>query len=121
MVALLVASLLGASMMKTAHVSHQQIQREIQHSQAELLAEAGLARAMAKRAVSAEYSTEKWTISARELNGAHSAAVLISFTETSIPEPKTILTAMAEYPVGSATPIRVTRRVVVPLNRPQPN
>lgn len=115
MIALLVTTMIGASLMRTAVTSMRQIQREQQQVQAHWLAEAGCQRALAKLQSDKQYSGEIWDVPADQLLSAAGATVSITVQgETAVNTART-LTAIAEYPKGSATAVRVTKRLSLPV------
>ena len=111
--ALLVVSMLGASLLKTVSVSRQQLLYEALHTQAVWLADSGAARAVAQLKASPDYTGEMWAIPAEQLSGGRTAAVRIAISpEPDHPE-QTIIVATAEYPQGSPTAIRITKRITI--------
>ena len=119
--ALLVVSMLGASLIKTVSVSMRQLQHEVLHTQAVWLADSGAARAIARLRASADYTGETWSVPAEQLTAGRTASVHIFISpETDHPE-RTIIAATAEYPFGSPTAIRITKRITVArVGRQQP-
>jgi type II secretory pathway component PulK len=111
--ALLVVSMLGASLLKTVSVSRQQLQREALHTQANWLADSGAARAVAQLSASTDYTGETWTVPAEQLAAGRTSSVHI--TVSSVPDhpEQTIIAVTAEYPHGSPTAIRITKRITV--------
>jgi hypothetical protein len=78
--------------------------------QAERLAEAGLARAAARRAADSNYDGELWSIPAAELGGNHLAEVRIRIAPAD-DAARARIEAIAVYPVDSERRAQVTRRV----------
>jgi len=76
--ALLVASLLGLALIETVLVSHRQMQVLARQQQTFWLAEAGVQRALARLADSADYAGEKWEVPADALGGSRPAVVTIA-------------------------------------------
>ena len=113
MLALLVVSMLGAALLRTVSHSKQQLQREVLHTQAVWLADSGAARAVAQLKTLPDYTGETWTVPAEQLSAGRTASVRIAVSpEPDHPE-RTLIAATAEYPHGSPTAIRITKRITV--------
>jgi hypothetical protein len=78
--------------------------------QARQLAEAGLQRAVARRAADANYMDEVWSVPAAELDTTHAAQVQLRVTSTSDPS-RLRYEAVAEFPVGAVRRVRITKSV----------
>ena len=116
--ALLVVSMLGAALLRTVSQSKQQLQREALHTQAVWLADSGAARAVAQLNASPDYIGETWAVPAEQLSAGRTASVRIAVSpEPDHPE-RTIIAATAEYPHGSPTAIRITKRITVTNPKP---
>ena len=112
-VALLIVSMLGASLIRTVTLSRQQLQRETLRTQAVLLANSGAARAIARLKASSDYTGETWSVPTEQLSAGRTASVLIIVaSEPDHPE-STLIAATAEYPQGSPTAIRITKRMSI--------
>ena len=110
---LLVVSMLGAALLRNVSLSRQQLQREVLHTQAVWLADSGAARAVSQWRASRDYTGETWAVPAEQLSAGRTASVLIAVSpEPDHPE-RTIIAATAEYPRGSPTAIRITKRIIV--------
>ena len=111
--ALLVVSMLGAALLRTVSQSKQQLQREVLHTQAVWLADSGAARAVSQLRAAPDYIGETWAVPAEQLFAGRTASVRIALS----PEPdhpdRTVIAATAEYPQGSPTAIRITKRIIV--------
>jgi hypothetical protein len=79
--------------------------------QAGRLAEAGIARAVARRAADPQYDGETWSIAAADLAGLRAAEVQIRVTPA---EDATRVEATAVYPVETERRAQVTRRLEIP-------
>ena len=112
-VALLIVSMLGASLIRTVTLSRQQLQRETLHTQAVLLAESGAARAIARLNASSDYTGETWSVPAEQLTTGRTASVLIIVAPVAAHPEQALIAATAEYPQGSPTAIRITKRITV--------
>ena len=111
--ALLVVSMLGTALLRTVSQSIRQLQHETLHAQTVWLADSGVARAVARWNASADYTGETWTVPAEQLSAGRTAEVRITVSpETDHPD-RTIIAATAEYPQGSPTAIRITKRITV--------
>lgn len=119
MLALLIVSMLGASLMRSVLATRQQLGREALHMQAVWLAESGAARAVARLKSATDYTGEAWTVPAGQLSGERTALVRIAVAPEPDQTDRVVVTATAEYPPGSPTAIRITKRVTV-VTRPTP-
>ncbi|MEK6261759.1 MAG: hypothetical protein AABP62_24435 [Planctomycetota bacterium] len=116
--ALLIVSMLGASLLKTVSISRQQLQRESLHTQAVWLADSGAARAVAQLNASPEYTGETWSVPAEQLSAGRTASVRIAASPVPDHPERTIIVATAEYPQDSPTAIRFTKRITVTTPKP---
>lgn len=113
MIALLVTTMIGASLMRTTVVSMRQIQREQQQVQAHWLAEAGCQRALAKIHSDKQYVGETWDVPAEQLQSSAGATVRITIDGEIAESTARTVIAIAEYPKASAQPVRVTKRLTI--------
>lgn len=118
MIALLVTTMIGASLVRTAVASMRQIQREQQQIQAGWLAEAGCQRALAKSVGDQKYVGETWDVPAEQLQAPTGAAVRITVEAASAENTARTVTALAEFPKGSAQAVRVTKQITIPVASP---
>jgi type II secretory pathway component PulK len=109
LVTLLVASLLVAAVIKTAALSHRQLQRDELRVQANLLADAGCERVLAKLRQQPDFTGETWTVPAEQLGLGRTAAVKCQVSTDAAGADRRIVSVTAEYPVGSPDRCRVTR------------
>jgi len=86
-------------------------------SQAERLAEAGLERAIALRASTAQFTGEVWSVPAAQLDNTHAAQVRIRIAPTSNATGNRY-EATAEFPAGSTYRAQITRSVEIPDSGP---
>jgi hypothetical protein len=98
---------------KSAIAHHRQVRGEQLRLQAVRLAEAGVQRAIGRRAADSDYSEETWTVPAEALGGAHAAEVRIRI------EPKGDgsawdVAATAEYPAGTLRRAQITKHIEIP-------
>jgi type II secretory pathway component PulK len=113
-VALAVASMIGATLLQMAFAQRRQQQHDRLRVQAGWLAEAGLQRGLLRWRAEADYSGETWTVDVPGRTGSQAAEVQITLTEDA---PRTI-TAVATYP--TTTPFRARVRCAAPLNPATP-
>lgn len=116
MIALLVVSLIGASMMQSAVMVLRQLQKEHWRLQADWLVDAGSQRARLRSQLDAGYSGEEWIIPAARLQSASDAVVQISVSPGSGTAAGQIQ-VVAEYPRGNPQLVRVRRTLVFPRSR----
>lgn len=112
MIALLVTSLVGASLLRGSFLSMQQVRREQWHVQSNWLAEAGCRRAIHRLGTDAGYRGENWKVSAAELKSPFGATVSIAITEGSAPTTRTI-TVVAEYPEQETSRYRIRKVLTI--------
>jgi hypothetical protein len=98
---------------KSAIAHHQQVRNEQLRLQAVRLAEAGVRRAVGRRAADADYVEETWVVPAEAIGGTHAAEVRIRI------EPKgdgSVLdvAATAAYPAGSLRRAQITKHLEIP-------
>jgi hypothetical protein len=89
--------------------------------QAARLAEAGLARAVARRAADPQYAGEVWSVPAESLGGIYPAKVQIRVGPTPIAE-AVRYEAQAEFPSGAIRHAQITKRIEAPhtISRDEP-
>jgi len=116
MLALLVASMLGAALLRTAALSKQQVQREGLQVQATWLADSGVMRGIAQFQSQKGYTGEFWVVPSEQLTGGRSAEVQIRVTPSTTDPTQTVIEARSEYPQGSPTAVRVTRSLTLPVH-----
>ena len=115
MMALLVVSMIGASLLRTSIASMRQIHREQQRLQTGWVAEAGCQRAIYRFQTEANYAGETWKIPAEQLQSRSNASVLITVTPDSKPESGQIISVVAEFPEDAVQKVRISKQVSVPL------
>lgn len=113
-VALAVASMIGAALLQMAFTQRRQQQHDRLRAQAGWLAEAGLQRGLSRARGDADYRGETWTVDVPGRTGVQAAEVQITLTEDA---PRTI-TAVATYP--TKTQFRARVRCAAPLNPATP-
>lgn len=113
MIALLVVTMLGASLMRSAMMSLRQLQREQMNLQATWLADAGCQRALSRLRQDTKYDGEDWTIPADQLKSG-AARVRITITTDHESAGQRVVTAIAEYPQKNLQSVRISKRLVLP-------
>ncbi len=110
---LVAASLILATVVRTAAVGYRAAKTEAWQIQAVWLAESGLQRAVWQLHSNADYVGETWTLSAQELGGSHGAVVQIE-VETPAGQPeRRLVRARAEYPNDPQHRVRHTKEIWV--------
>lgn len=127
MVALLLVSVIGAGLVKTALMQRRQARREQNRAQSQWLAESGAARAAAMLAGNPGYKGETWNVSAKELGGRKPGRVVIAVAAVSGQPRRRRVTVVADFPwdglpIRPAWPqrSRTTKSVDISLKQPTP-
>ena len=111
MIALLVATLLSAELVKMAGMSHRLIKRDEWSVQANRLAEAGCARALALLERDPIFSVDEWNISAGQMPSGQAAVVRIVTKPSESNTADRIILVVAEYPFDHPDIVRATREL----------
>lgn len=114
MIALLVATLLSAELVKVAGMSHRLLKRDEWLVQANRLADAGCARAIALIERDAATSLDDWKISSSQLPGRQAAIIRIKITTSEADERERIISVISEYPSDHPDVVRATRELRIP-------
>ena len=114
LMALLVASMLIAALLRTTALSHRQLKRDEYRLQANLLADAGYDRAVKTLKIKPDFTTEEWKVPAEQLSSERTALVRLSVTTDTTQPKRRIVSVIAEYPSGHPDLVRVTRSRPVP-------
>ncbi len=114
LVALFVASLMIASLLRTASMSHRQLLRDEFRTQAHLLADAGGERALAQLRKQPDFTDEVWTVPADQLGFERTAVVRLKVITDPVRSAKRIVAITAEYPAGNPDVVRVSRELIAP-------
>ena len=113
MVALMLSSVLLASLIKCGVEQRKQLRFEQHRLQAEWMAESALSRALDRLKTDPGYRGEDWRIPPDELDGLHSGIVTIT-VKGADEKPRTqIVSVEAVYPAGEPRFARRTRQVTV--------
>lgn len=110
MLALLLAALMGASLVKLAVAQHRQTRQNAARLQATSLANSGLSRARTQLQRDAGYEGGTWSVDARVLQGEDSGRVRISVDKGEEAGSR-LVTVVAEYPADAERRVRVRRRI----------
>lgn len=108
----LVAMLVGASLQAGLN-RRRQVALDERRAQVAWLAESGLDRAVASLKDDEDYDGETWEIAPDDLATRAGAVVVIAVRQDEARPGRWLVSATAEYPRGTATPSRKTRRIVV--------
>ncbi len=114
LMALLVASMLIAALLRTSAMSHRQLKRDEYRLQANLLADAGYDRAVKTLKIRPDFTTEEWKVPEEQLSPERTALVRLSVTPDTTQRKRRIVSVIAEYPSGDPNLVRVTRNRSVP-------
>lgn len=113
MVALLLSSALCTAMLKTALAERRLTQREQQRMQSVWLAESGVERAAASLASNARYQGETWSVPAKELDGTHSARIVIAVANDPEHAGHRRVTVTANFPEKQPHRVRITKTIPI--------
>ena len=114
LIALLVSSLMIASLLRTASMSHRQLKRDEFRIQASLLADAGCQRAINQLQKQTDWTKDEWVIPEDQLAPGRTGSVRLSVTADPYLTDRRIVIAIADFPVGHSDRVRVTRQRSVP-------
>ena len=114
LVALLVASLIIATLLRTASLSHRQLKRDEFRIQAGLLADAGRARAIVRLQNQPDFQSEVCNIPPDHLTANRNAVVRLSATTDPDRPEQRFISVQVEYPLGHPDIVRLTRKSPLP-------
>ncbi len=109
--ALAVASMVGATLLQMAFTQRRQLQHERLRTQAGWIAEAGLQRAMQRTAADAAYRGETWLVEVPVRGTSKPAEVVITVDQ----ETEKAITVVATYPQAATFRARVRRSIPIAL------
>ncbi len=115
LVSLLVASLLGLALVQTVLIHHRQTRLLGRQQQCFWLAEAGVQRALAGLAATADYSGETWEVSAEILGTERSAVVMIEVSRPADSTETRQIRVEARFPDEPTQRIASLRELVVSI------
>jgi Tfp pilus assembly protein PilX len=102
LVVLLILGLLVGQFVRRVLMERRQIRQEVQHMQAEKLADAGLRLAVVSRQKDPAWTGTTWNVQAGTIHQTNTAEVTIRMQEETC-------TVIARYPANSQIPLQVTR------------
>ena len=114
MIALLVASMMIAALLRTTMVSLRQMKRDEFRVQANLLADAGCSRATVRLNTQSDFTDEIWTVPSDQLGSGRTAEVRLTVANNPMKPGERILSVVAEFPIGHPDRVRVSRQLSVP-------
>lgn len=114
MMALLLGSMMMASLVRTASASHRQMKREEIRVQANLLADAGCRRAIAELQSNPQFAGEDWQVPGELLGQRRGASVVINVKRAVSPQEGSTVTVVASYPVGHPDLVKTSRELALP-------
>jgi Tfp pilus assembly protein PilV len=115
MIALLLASVIGAALLKTALAQRRQARHEQNRAQSAWLAESGVDRAAAMLVRDANYKGETWNVTAAELGGNLAGQVVIAVAPVSTDLNRRQVTVVADFPVGTRQRSRSRKTIEINL------
>ncbi len=113
LMALLVASMMIAALLRTAAMSHQQLKRDEFRIQASLLADSGCDRALAILRRRPDFTGGEWIVPAEQLAPERTAIVRMTVTSDPNQPNQRLVAAVAEYPSGHPHLVRITRQMPI--------
>lgn len=113
LICLLIVSMIGMTVLRTAATQRRQTLREQLRIQADWLAEAGLERAAARWAADADYDGETWQIPASELDGRHAAVVRITLRPMKADPERRMVSITAEFPKDDVQRARSSKQALL--------
>ncbi len=113
LIALFILGLVAAALLEVGLARRALGRRAERQHQVDLLADSGIARALARLDADPGYAGETWTIPADDLGGRGTAVVQL---ELKADAGARLLIAVAEYRTGPSTTIRQSRSIRMPLS-----
>lgn len=113
LIALLVASMMIGSLLKTAGMSHRQLKKDENRLQASLLADAGCDRVRMRLQTQPDFTSGEWDISAEHFSSGRSAKVQMTVTSDPQKPDQRVITAVAHFPFGQPDAVRITRQISI--------
>lgn len=115
MIALLLVTMIGGSLMKLALTQRRQVHYEILRLQADWLVESGLERAAARLSADRDYTGETWSLGGDELGTGRSASVVIRVQNVEKDAAQRRVAIAVEYPTDMTLQARPRREFLVRL------
>ncbi len=117
LISLLVATMLGASLIRTVLIRHRQMHVLACQQQALWLAEAGVQRAFRELAKTPDYDGETWEVPPDALGEGNEGEVTIDVLKTEdVPEGR-LVRVRVQFDTGATTPTGFQREVTLRLPR----
>jgi Tfp pilus assembly protein PilX len=117
MIAVLLASVIGTLLLKTALAQRRMAIREGNRQQSIWLAESAVDRAAWKLSRDRKYAGETWNVPAVEFGGREPGRVAVTVTADPSAAHLRTVTVIADYPLKALHRCRTTKTVAVDLNR----
>jgi type II secretory pathway component PulK len=115
LVCIVLVALLCSVLLKQAHIQRGLVRTEQRRSQAEWLAESGLARAVARLAADRNYKGETWEIPAQALGGDWDGVVRINVETVENQPARRRVSVEADYPSVEEPRARQRKHLIVNL------
>jgi hypothetical protein len=115
-VCLVILTVLGGSLLALARARRRQVRQDERRLQAAWLAEAGVERAAARLARSADYEGETWAVPGADLGGPRGAAVTIAVGPVAGRPGRRAVDVRADYPAGEDDRARRSLRVFIDMS-----
>ena len=116
MIAVLLASVIGAGLLKTAMAQRRMAIREQARQQSLWLAESAIDRAASKLALEAGYTGETWNLPATDFGGHGKGRVVITVAEVQSAANLRKVTVTAEFPLEMPLRSRTSKSVTIDLD-----
>ena len=114
MMALLIASLLIGTLIRTVAFSHRELRRDEIRTQANLIADAGCRRAVISFQENSDLIEETWNIPAAQLDSGYAATVYMKVTAKDTKPDQRVVSLTVRYPLEHPDLVQVTREFVFP-------
>ena len=115
LVCLVLATSICGALMKKSFARRTLVRAEERATQAEWLAEAGLARASVRLLATGEYRGESWEIESSQLADRGAAVVNISVTTPSDDSNRRFVHVQAEFPRGDERVVKLSKTLTIEL------
>lgn len=115
LICLLLLSMIGTSLVKTALAQRHQVEKQYWQLQAQWLAEAGAERAAAQLAQNPDYGGETWSITAESLGGRYAGQVTIDIHRVNGKPNQREVAIVARFPDDPRQRATASKRVFVDL------
>lgn len=113
LMALLVASIVIASLVRITGLAHRQLMNEELQMQANLIADSACDRARAKLQQQPDFQSDIWNIPASQLNSGREAIVRTDITPLLEQSSTKSIQIVVDYPIDHPNRVRVQRQIPV--------